>query len=662
MINEPTPGQQDFRLLVGPEPFDPATVVPSAAIVAAGAQATIVQFAALLSEPDKARVKAAYGLRLDRFVPNLAYLERLDTATADRVRADFLVRAVIPFPQASKLSADIPATAPFDLLAVLFDDADPAAVSATLTTIGAHDLATVDDREIGGRLRLLLTLDDATKLPQVTAIDDIIWLEPVPTIKTNNVEAAQTIQSGTVGPRGGTIWDHGLHGEGQVISVLDDGKLNINHCFFADTPNTPGPGHRKVLAVLDDSGAHGANFDEHMLIVAAVAVGDELGNSGNHPNRGGAWAAKIVARNALDLWKSKGGKPLSLRKALEKSKDLTAAIHNLSWSNDDIERYETMARDVDEFSFVHEEQLVVAGGANTGQATVNQPPSIAFNAICVAAAKAFPNHKSRGSGVDGPFDNRRKPDLMAVGAGITTATGLLAPPSGVFCDVALIVVAATSLATPNVSAAAAFVRQYFQQGFYPDGEPRNDRRVTPSGALIKAVLLNSTVDMTDHPGYPSDIEGWGLVQLDRTLSFGGRRKLWVKDVRRNAGLRPGETRTYRFFVRDATEQLKVTFVWTNPPAAVPIPAHPAVQPIRFEVEDDGGNLYLGNDFDGPNGVSVKAAASPRVPPDIINNVQMVVVNNPLTGNWLIRLRQFNHLEKQGFALVVSGGLLVDDGS
>jgi hypothetical protein len=257
MTREPAPGQQDFRLMVSPEPFDPAEAVPAEA---GGPQATIVQFAALLSEPDIARVKAAYGLRLDRFIPNLAYLERLDAPTADRVRADFLVRAVSPFPQASKLSSDIPATAPLDLIAVLFDDADPDAVSATLATTGAHDLATADDREFGGRLRLRLTLDDTSKVAQVAAVDDITWLEPVPTISTNDVEAFQTIQSGTTGPQAGTIWDHQLHGEGQVINITDEGKLKINHCFFADTPpNTPGPTHRKVLAVFDDSGLPGAN-------------------------------------------------------------------------------------------------------------------------------------------------------------------------------------------------------------------------------------------------------------------------------------------------------------------------------------------------------------------------------------------------------------------
>jgi Subtilase family len=656
--------RQDFRLMVGPEPFDPADVEPSAV---AGAVATVVQFAALLSEPDIARLTAAYGLRLDRFVPNLAYVERLDAATADRVRADFLVRAVSPFPQASKLSSEIPATGPLDLLAVLFDDSDAAAVTAALTVIGAHDVVTIDDREFGGRLHLLLTLDDATRLAQVAAVDDITWVEPVPAFENLDVEAAQTIQSGTVGPQAGTIWDHDLHGEDQVIGIIDAGMLALDHCFFADDPpNTPGPGHRKVLAVFDESGELSNPGDpndtppgEHFTRVAGIAAGDQLGNPGNHPHRGGAWNAKIVCRNRLDVFSKKLRKPPSLRAALEKSSKAAATIHNLSWSNRRSQKYETQARDVDAFSFDNEDQLVIAAGHNSGQGPSNRSPAIAFNALCVAAAKAHPDHMSRASGVDGPFDTRRKPDLMAVGDGITTATKLAAPPSGPFCQMAGGIGGHTSWATPNVAAAAALVREYFQKGFYPKGKPEPARRVDPTGALIKAVLLNSTVDMTGHPGYPSDTEGWGLIQLDRTLFFdGGGRRVWMKDVPRKAGLRLDERRTYQFDVNDETEQLKITFVWTNRPPSLPIPNRPTVQPIRFEVVDPIGNLYLGNDFDVPNRVSKKAAASPRVPPDTVNNVQMVVVDNPPFGPWTIRLRPFSNRDKQGYALVASGGILL----
>ncbi|WP_219530527.1 S8 family serine peptidase [Nonomuraea guangzhouensis] len=640
----------DFRLMVGPEPFDPVELVQETA-AAAGPQATVVQFAASLSDPDTARLKAAYGLRLDRFVPNLAYLERLDTATADRVRADFLVRAVTPFPQASKLSPDIPATGPLALTAVLFDDSDAAAVTASLTAIGAHDVATSDAREFGGRLRLVFGLDDATRLAQVAALDDVTWLEPVPAIENQDVQSAQTIQSGD--PARGTVWDQHLHGEDQVIQIVEEGTLDLNHCFFADAaPNRPGPGHRKVRALFKRANTA---LDSHFMKVAGIAAGDELGNSGQHQDRGGAWAAKIVGNDSAAL-RDLGPNHRSVHQFLEDGRGVGATIHNFSWANAITVRYESTARDVDAFCFAREEQVVVAAGQNTRPNAKNLPPGIALNAICVAAARAHPGHMSRGSGVDGPsFDSRRKPDLMAVGCGIRTSVLPPAPSQGLYCDTAL-QTCGTSFATPNAAAAAALVRQYFTQGFYPNGKPEQDKAVKqPSGALIKAVLLNATVDMTGHPGYPTDTEGWGLIQLDRALFFeNGTRKLIVHDVRRTAALGTSTTRSYGFTVDNAGEQLKITFVWTSKAMTEVAPFTP--DPIRFEVEDPAGGFYMGNDFDVPNGVSRKLAAPPKAPPDIANNVQMVVVNNPAPGAWTIRLRPVLTRAPQGFALVITGGV------
>ena len=642
----------DFRLMVGPEPFDPVELVQETA-AAAGPQATVVQFAASLSDPDTARLKAAYGLRLDRFVPNLAYLERLDTATADRVRADFLVRAVTPFPQASKLSPDIPATGPLALTAVLFDDSDAAAVTASLTAIGAHDVATSDAREFGGRLRLVFGLDDATRLAQVAALDDVTWLEPVPAIENQDVQSAQTIQSGD--PARGTVWDQHLHGEDQVIQIVEEGTLDLNHCFFADAaPNRPGPGHRKVRALFKRANTA---LDSHFMKVAGIAAGDELGNSGSHQDRGGAWAAKIVGNDSAAL-RDLGPNHRSVHQFLEDGRGVGATIHNFSWANAITVRYESTARDVDAFCFAREEQVVVAAGQNTRPNAKNLPPGIALNAICVAAARAHPGHMSRGSGVDGPsFDSRRKPDLMAVGCGIRTSVLPPAPSQGLYCDTAL-QTCGTSFATPNAAAAAALVRQYFTQGFYPLGRPVEGNRVlSPSGALIKAVLLNATVDMPGHPGYPTDTEGWGLIQLDRTLVFDGpgTRSLITIDIPSRAALRLAETRSYRFGVRDSAEPLKITFVWANRPPSEHV-VSPTVQAIRFEVEDPAGNLYSGNDFDVPSGVSRQRKASPPVPPDITNNVQMVVLPSPVVGPWTIRLRPYLNLETQGYALVISGGV------
>jgi hypothetical protein len=59
----------------------------------------------------------------------------------------------------------------------------------------------------------------------------------------------------------------------------------------------------------------------------------------------------------------------------------------------------------------------------------------------------------------------------------------------------------------------------------------------PTGALIKAVLVNTSVDMTGVAGYPSNAEGWGRLVLDETLHFAGDPgRMWAVDVRRAQGL------------------------------------------------------------------------------------------------------------------------------
>ncbi len=58
-------------------------------------------------------------------------------------------------------------------------------------------------------------------------------------------------------------------------------------------------------------------------------------------------------------------------------------------------------------------------------------------------------------------------------------------------DYALQVMAGSSMAAPVVAASAVLVRQYFMSGYYPSGAPNPSDARTPSGALMKAVIINS---------------------------------------------------------------------------------------------------------------------------------------------------------------------------
>ena len=599
---------------------------------------TVVRFTAALTIPDIARLDTAYGgLRLDRPVPPLGYLERLPAATVDALSDDFLVEDCLPLDPAQKLAPWLSGAPgpPLDLIAVLFDDADPEEVVAALDGIGARDVA---------------VLDDPASLPQVAAIGEVLWVEPAPVFIDFNVEAAQTIQSGRVGPGSNPIWDKGLRGRGQIIGIIEKGTVDISHCFFADNAG-PGPSHRKLVRVFNKAGQAP---EPHFMFVAGIAVGDDRNSPGTHQHRGGAWEARLVCRNLHDMVADKANQ-LSFLDLFRTARDAGARIHNFSWGEARISSYTKLARDVDTFTWENEDHVVIAAGANTGGLD-NAPPGIAKNALCVAAAEAHPNHMTRGSGISGPtnIDHRRKPEIMAVGCDISSA--LLAANK---CATGLLLSegrCATSWAAPNAAAAAALVRQYFVDGWYPSGKPVQKAGITPSGALIKAVLLNSTVDMTGQARYPSNAEGWGLIQLDRALYFdGGSRRLAVKDVRRADGMESGEVRGRILLVASGSEKLKITLVWTEPPPSEDSFRTPTVNTVQLAVTAPNGITYWGNDIDTTTGLSKPNGSGPV---DQVNNVQMVIVDNPVVGSWFVAARATVRAGKrQGFALVASGDLV-----
>ena len=195
---------------------------------------------------------------------------------------------------------------------------------------------------------------------------------------------------------------------------------------------------------------------------------------------------------------------------------------------------------------------------------------------------------------------------------------------------------------------ATLLRQYFTDGFYPTGAAVPANSITPSGALIKAVLLNSTVDMTGISGYPSNQEGWGRVLLDNALYFtGDSSKLYAVDVRNAQGLSTGGQTTYTFSVNSNTKPLKVTMVFTGPPAAVNT-SNPVINNLDLEVTDPTNATYKGNVF--TSGQSSTGGSA-----DAKNNVEMVLRTTPATGTYTVTIKGAGvNQSTQGYALVVTG--------
>ena len=60
------------------------------------------------------------------------------------------------------------------------------------------------------------------------------------------------------------------------------------------------------------------------------------------------------------------------------------------------------------------------------------------------------------------------------------------------------------MATPAL-AGCVLIRQYYMDGFYPVTPRTPATPFTPTGTLVKATMINATVDMTGVAGYPSSL-------------------------------------------------------------------------------------------------------------------------------------------------------------
>jgi hypothetical protein len=636
-----------FEVSLGTEVFDPLEAEPlrrrsigDRADSAPDPNDTrIVQFVRALTGPDIERLKTDYGLALTAYVPNLAYIERVDASTRRRLGNDPLVRAVAPYRPEYKIDAllvDRLATGDVGdapIVASMFDGGSIPLVIDALTAAGATDVTGTDNRQLGGLARVTFTTDDPAVIQKAAAIPDIRFLELAGKIKHDDVKAAARIQSGD--DSNTAVWDRGIHGEGQIIGQLEGNTVNVGHCFFADAPNTPSAAHRKVVDVRNAS----SDDDDHATFVAGCAVGDERGNSGAHPNRGSAWAAKLAA-SSVSL--TAGDMLIELNANMAAG----AFVHTNSWHDNRRPRlpaaYNLISIDVDTFCHNNEDNIVLGSSGNTGEE--QGPPGTAKNALCVSAAVA--DGTSIGDGNPGPTaEGQRKPDIVAVGCGITSSTGTACAATPDVC--------ATSWATPHAAGAAALVRQYFMEGWYPTGTKDPANAFTPSGALIRSVLVNSAVNMSGVTGYPNINEGWGLLQIDRALTFSNNgRNLVPRDIRNRFGLQTGEewTQQYTVTAGGGAQQLRVVLAYTDPPGTAGA-ANPLVNDLDLEVTDPNGVKYVGNDFDTSTGFSRPNTGAVG---DSINTIEVVMVAAPVAGVWEAKIKAPSvPVGPQGFALTMT---------
>lgn len=494
----------------------------------------------------------------------------------------------------------------------------------------------------------------------------IVRIDPFQYATLRNGMTAGVIQSGDRFDQS-IVRKGGLMGDDEVVGILDD-SLDINHCFFKDQyGNPPGPRHRKLRNYRASEGPTGM----HGTFVAGIIAG--LSSDPLEVNNGQAPKAYISFDSVWDI-AAKGPITSTLYQALQEQYDDGARIFSNSWGDSERGWYTGWAYDIDRFTWEREDALVIFAVHNDGKV---MSPENAKNVLAVGASKKANLKDHHGRAGKGPTcGQQRKPEIFAPGCRIRSALvdqrlghemnhgtscgvgqmNVRYPGEGLVDKIQSTPLhsssCATSWAAPAVAGAAALAREHLR-----------DRK--PSGALVKAILLNATRDLVgryETSEYPNDIEGWGWLVLDDALFFeGDERKVFMYDVWKDKGLGLNSPPSrFRIRTNESAEPLKITLVWTDPPPAPMVRSNPAVNNLdlhvrRIDCAENERCFFLGNYF-AKEGISQGYQRQPEKG-DEVNNVEQVLIKKS-GGEYCISVAGVEiHTPKQGYALVATGSIV-----
>lgn len=530
-----------------------------------------------------------------------------------------------------------------------------------------------------GRLVLLATPARvvATRA-EIARWPETVWIGRRPAYRLLNDASAWVGQSGLDGGQTTPIHDHGILGQGQVVGVLDTG-IDADMCFFRDGAlglppthvglagsGTPDPNQRKVLIVDflwdqdDPSVATDWDSQNHGTHVAGSVAGDDLATVGERDHADGmAPRAKLVIQDGgyqvddcADL-PALGCPVADLIPFFQQAYDQGARLHTNSWGDRENftpqNIYSDGSEDADEFMWTHPDFLLLfaAGNSGPGANTVGSPAT-AKNVVAVGAtahgssAGSIASFSSRGKTEDG----RIKPEVTIPGSSVVSAGN----DGNVETDnCGTRSMSGTSMASPTAAGLAALVREYFEEGFYPEGAATPDDGFVPSAALVKATLIASATPMenvSEPP--PSDTQGWGRILLDDALYFpGDSRRLQVIDETTGFTASGEESEEQWIEVKGSEVPLKVVLTWTDYPS-FPAAATNLINDLDLVVTDPDGVVYRGNNFS--DGLTPPGGAADR-----LNNVEVVKVASPATGFWSMKVVAHDVQQpSQGYALVATG--------
>ncbi len=532
-------------------------------------------------------------------------------------------------------------------------------------------------------------------LEKLAKIEEVQYIELVHPMKFNNAEATAAVQSNqdsgglptndTYVPEETSIFDHGLFGTGQIVGVADSG-LDSNEDWFAhynngttvsdavtEAENTTPPAigtlhpNNKVIGYFvmpgavayDHSGLgfHGTHVNGSVAGDRKLAIGSGPAGSVSSPTSSGYDNDDGMAPNAQllfqDIGSNDGLSGQGSSPMWEQAHAAGARIHSNSYGSDTNGQYSFSDLFADKSLRQFEDMLILFAAGNDGadENSVGSPANgksvTTVGALAHGNSPFFAQFSNSGPTDDG----RMKPDIMATGARIESASGNSVNTTTITPPVRK-QLSGTSMATPITAGASALMRQFYTDGFYPTGVKTAADSKIPSGALMKATLINGAGIDGGH--YNKDI-GWGRVFLSNSIMFDDSEKqMHVWEVLNANGLKTGESMSFKLAVKDDMP-LAITLAWYDVPGPFGS-SKTLINDIDLEVKVNG-QVYKGNVFNGT------ASSGTGGDFDHINTVEQVRLPTPTQGVYTITIKGFNipgdeevNSFRQGFGLIATGHL------
>ncbi len=569
----------------------------------------VLQFGGIVTDDWLESVRDA-GIEIVQYVPNQAFFVYGDGAAIEKVAGHSRVRwagRYTPDQRVSQHARNFAAekrtgSAMYDV--AVFSRADLADIAGRLR--GRIISQSKLPNNFFNVLRMELT---AAELQSVSEVSGVFRVDPYVQPTIEDERAAQIVagnySSATIinGPGYNPLAQFGVDGTGVTVMVSDDGiSIPGNGGLYITSANSvDGPLRGST------SGASGGHGHINASIIAGNTPFGGLDSTGYNFGLGIAPKANIINIPFL-----KAGNITSDSQAIDDALNtlgpngVKGTISNNSWgSGTNANAYDSLAAQYDGFvrdgSFAPSIDpfsiIFSAGNSGPGANTLTRP-KVSKNTIAVANSEnvrpeaGFGNGASadnlddlRSSSSRGPAaDGRIKPDITAPGTVITgSRAGTCGSVSSCF-DANHAWSTGTSHAAPQVAGAAALFTQYWRNshaGAYPN----------PS--LIKAAIINTGQEMngltTGTATIPNGVEGWGRINMKGMMNTGVATQ-YVNEEHHFTD--PGSLVAYIGTVADSTKPIRVSLVWTDPPAV----ADPALVNDLNLMVNVGGNIYLGNAF------------------------------------------------------------------